>query len=252
MRHTVKTVITGSLLIAAGTEALYGILQMTGVMQSLHPGYLATGHFYNPGPYACFLAMLMPVAIRVFLTTDSRGLRHIVTGIIVLSVAAISASVSRTAWIACGIGTMIAMADYLRPKLRRLPTSGLVILLSCAIAMTACGYYMKRASADGRLLMWKVAASAVGDLPATGVGWDNVAGIYGEAQERYFASGAGSPAEILVADAPEYVFNEYLQVAIAFGIVSAVGMTLLLTGALHQPCPPGLTAMPGPLHQQPW
>lgn len=232
MRHIVKSVITGCVLIACGIEAACGILQMTGVMRSLHPDYLATGHFYNPGPYACFLAMLLPVAIRVYITAGSRWLRHLDTGIIVLTVAAISVSVSRTAWIACGIGTIIAMADYLRPKLRNLPVSGLIMILIAAVALAACGYYMKRASADGRLLMWKVAASAIGDMPATGVGWDNVAGVYGESQERYFASGAGSPAEMLVADAPEYVFNEYLQVAIAFGVISAVGMTLLLGGAL--------------------
>ena len=78
-------------------------------------------------------------------------------------------------------------------------------------------YRMKQGSADGRFLMWKVAAGAVSPQPFEGVGWQNVAGAYGMAQERYFASGTASPGEILVADAPEYVFNEYLQIAIAYG-----------------------------------
>jgi len=87
---------------------------------------------------------------------------------------------------------------------------------------------MKQGSADGRFLMWKVGAAAIGPQPFEGVGWQNVAGAYGMAQERYFASGMASPNEILVADAPEYVFNEYLQIAIAYGW----GWSLLMIAVL--------------------
>jgi len=90
---------------------------------------------------------------------------------------------------------------------------------------------MKQGSADGRFLMWKVAAGAVGSHPFEGVGWQNVAGAYGMAQEQYFASGIASPNEILVADAPEYVFNEYLQIAIAYGWGWSLLMVAVLIGA---------------------
>ncbi|MDE5954339.1 MAG: hypothetical protein K2G72_06625, partial [Duncaniella sp.] len=52
----------------------------------------------------------------------------------------------------------------------------------------------------------------------------------GEAQERYFASGKGSEQEIMVADAPEYVFNEYLQIAIAYGPAIAIMTAALIIG----------------------
>ena len=54
----------------------------------------------------------------------------------------------------------------------------------------------------------------------------------GDAQERYFAAGKGSEQEVMVAGAPEYVFNEYLQVAIAFGTPAALWMMALLIGAI--------------------
>ena len=92
-------------------------------------------------------------------------------------------------------------------------------------------YRMKQGSADGRFLMWKVAADAVNPHPFEGAGWQNVAGAYGMAQERYFASGTTSPNEILVADAPEYVFNEYLQIAIAYGWGWSLLMVAVLIGA---------------------
>ena len=83
-------------------------------------------------------------------------------------------------------------------------------------------------SADGRLLMWKVSAKAVMEHPWQGVGWANVAGAYGDAQERYFASGAATEQEEYVAGAPEYVFNEYLQVAMAWGVPALCGILLVL------------------------
>ena len=92
-------------------------------------------------------------------------------------------------------------------------------------------YRMKQGSADGRFLMWKVAAGAVSSHPFEGVGWQHVAGAYSMAQERYFASGMASPGEILVADAPEYVFNEYLQIAIAYGWGWSLLMIAVLIGA---------------------
>ena len=50
-------------------------------------------------------------------------------------------------------------------------------------------YLLKKDSADGRLLIWKVAVQAIGEKPLTGYGWDYVAGAYGEAQEKYFSKG---------------------------------------------------------------
>ena len=91
-------------------------------------------------------------------------------------------------------------------------------------------YHWKKDSADGRLLMWKVATQAVLEHPWQGIGWEYVAGAYGDAQERYFASGAATEQEEHVAGAPEYVFNEYLQVAMAWGVPALCGILLLVGG----------------------
>lgn len=113
-----------------------------------------------------------------------------------------------------------------RPSPLTLHSSLLIIIIAAALVYGV--YRMKQGSADGRFLMWKVAAGAVSPHPFEGVGWQNVAGAYGMEQERYFASGTASPNEILVADAPEYVFNEYLQIAIAYGW----GWSLLMIAVL--------------------
>lgn len=81
--------------------------------------------------------------------------------------------------------------------------------------------------------MWKIAAQAVSEHPWTGCGWNSVPAAYGQAQENYFAAGNYTATEELVAGAPEYVFNEYLQVAIAWGIpVLCIGL-LILGGSMY-------------------
>lgn len=84
------------------------------------------------------------------------------------------------------------------------------------------------------MLMWKVAATALQEHPLEGNGWNGVPAVYGQAQEDYFAMGDYTETEARVADAPEYVFNEYLQVALAWGIPVLVGACLIIGFSLNR------------------
>ena len=112
-------------------------------------------------------------------------------------------------------------------------TVGAFIALSVAFGGA---YLLKKDSADGRLLIWKVAVQAIGEKPLTGYGWDYVAGAYGEAQEKYFSKGEYTEQEEHVAGSPEYVFNEYLQAAMAWGVPVLCVILLLVIAAMagHQ------------------
>ena len=78
---------------------------------------------------------------------------------------------------------------------------------------------MKKDSADGRLLIWKVSLTALTEHPF-GVGLGHFPSAYGDVQAAYFASGKASETEEYVAGNPEYGFNEFLQIGIESGIVS--------------------------------
>ena len=283
--------ITAVLLSAAVYEGGLGLLQLLGMEPSGNRLYPFTGTFYNPGPFACYLALSLPWAlssisnekfvipktisneqliisnlwdpvhnklnwkllitnyklliVRVLITNCALIEAWIVVG---LDAVLLPASMSRTAWCSAVVGSVIALLGNKvilfgsrlkdvctknsllphRPSPLTLHSSLLIII---AAAMVYGVYRMKQGAADGRFLMWKVAAGAVGPHPFEGAGWQNVAGAYGMAQERYFASGPASPGEILVADAPEYVFNEYLQIAIAYGWGWSLLMIAILIGA---------------------
>ena len=244
-----QKVIVFLLLLAAVYEGVLGLLQLLGMEPSGNRLYPFTGTFYNPGPFACYLALSLPLALNSInneqlvisnfykssaisnsgksstITNCQLILSWIVVG---LNAVLLPASMSRTAWCAAVVGSVIAIFGGWKPLSpispllkRRLSGYGNVAVgtigILIAVALVYGVYRIKQGSADGRFLMWKVAAGAVSPHPFEGVGWQNVAGAYGDAQERYFDSGMASPNEILVADAPEYVFNEYLQIAIAYG-----------------------------------
>lgn len=216
------------LLVLMSAQLFMGVMQLVGIIESRHSYYIITGSFYNSGPYACFLSIEFPIALHMIANCNNKFQKWVGMGIVLCCAILIPATMSRTAIIACVIGGIIAMSG--KWNLKRLGKSKLLIAGILCVNIAGGIYLIKKDSADGRFLMWKVAAQAVMEVPPTGVGWTNVAGTYGEAQEKYFASGNGSEQEILVADAPEYVFNEYFQIAIAYGPAVAIMTVALITG----------------------
>lgn len=228
-KYYVYTILIAILYNLVLFEILVGTLQLIKMTDSLTPTNIIRGNFYNTGPYACFLSVIFPIVLRMSSgISNNKFQKWVGMGIVLCCAILIPATMSRTAIIACVIGGIIAMSG--KWNLKRLGKSKLLIAGILCVNIAGGIYLIKKDSADGRFLMWKVAAQAVMEVPPTGVGWTNVAGTYGEAQEKYFASGNGSEQEILVADAPEYVFNEYFQIAIAYGPAVAIMTVALITG----------------------
>src|SRR5690606_32748568 len=162
-------------------EAWWGLLQLYGYLPSGHALFRTTGSFFNPGPYAGYLAMALPVALYYFLRDREiaakpssrkagyyrlrRGIA-LVTGVSILLI--LPATMSRAAWLAGSLGCLAVAGLYLRkvriPSRRirtlvRRPERRLAAVLAGAMLVTAGAlaglYYLKKDSADGRLLIWK-------------------------------------------------------------------------------------------------
>ena len=134
------------------------------------------------------------------------------------------ATMSRASWLAAITGSLVIIIGKYRSSLINLRSSflikisAIILVLCLSLAIFAGMYYLKKKSADGRLLMWKVSLIAVAKNPL-GVGLGHFPGTYGDSQAAYFASGKASEIEKYVAGNPEYGFNEYLQIAIESGII---------------------------------
>ena len=220
----VKKLVVWSLIAAGALEAVWGLLQVYGYEPSNHSLYALTGSFYNPGPYSGFLAMCLPVALHEWLK-GKRIWKHVALVALVLMLVVLPSGMSRSAWVAALVASGYVLGMHYREKVCRYWKYFCVGSLLLAV-LGVGAYHWKKDSADGRLLIWKVAAQAMMERPWNGVGWENVAGVYGDAQERYFASGKGTEQEAYVAGAPEYVFNEYLQAGVAWGVPAMLGIVI--------------------------
>lgn len=154
---------------------------------------------------------------------------------LILSLLLLPAGMSRSAWIAATTGgvAVYGMHRWSREKFwnhkllrsrKRLMMAGATLVTLAAIGWGA--FHLKEDSANGRLLMWKIACQAIAEQPWTGYDSEGFPAAYAEAQERYFAAGKGSPGEIYVAGTPDHAFNEYLTMAVRYGWG---GLALLLT-----------------------
>jgi len=241
------------LIILTGlAEAIWGLMQLYGFRPSQHNLFKLTGSFFNPGPYAGYLAVVFPLALRYFLAreglrtkpvlTDGFKIRTAVDFIIpfiqkwlsgitcTAIILVLPVAMSRASWLAAIAGSIVVIAGQwsgtktLIKIFSKPATKGLKIFVSilvfCVIMATFAGmYYLKKDSADGRLLMWKVSLSAIVQHPL-GVGLGHFPNAYGEAQAACFASGNATETEEYVAGNPEYGFNEFLQIAIESGIAA--------------------------------
>lgn len=217
------------LLVGAGLwEVTLGWEQLLGWIPSQHALYPATGTFYNPGPYCAFLGIIMPIAVYLVLKKDFALTYWIGLIYIMLAIGLMPTLMGRTGWIAAVVGSLtvaLGCNRIIRPSF--LMAIGIVVLAVLATVLLVC---LKPASALGRLFLWRIGLSAIFEEPLTGVGWSNVSGALGNAQESYFAKHPDS-LFVNVAGSPEYAFNEFLQIGIAFGIPAMMLFCAVLIGA---------------------
>lgn len=229
-----------ALMLWGGVEAVWGLCQLYGFAVSGHSRYALTGSFFNPGPYAGYLAMVLPVCVcrtvGLWFRWDCMEFPLKVERCIAMASGAcilcvLPATMSRSAWLAAGVSCVCAVGmekewgqawlGMWRHDRKRawLAVAAVVTTLLLAFALMCS---IKQDSAKGRLLMWKVACHAVAEKPWSGHGTGSFAAAYGEAQEHYFAQGSYDRWEEHVAGSPKYAFNEYLKVAVEHGIPVAV------------------------------
>ena len=236
-----RLLFTFVLLLAGSIEAIWGFLQVYGWADQYHSLYRLTGSFFNPGPYSGFLAVILPVALHTLLGPKPLcRVDKIVYGLGVICLVSIilvlPAGMSRSAWLAAGAGCGVVVwrqkrsREYVRRGIGRIGRGwkrcwlGGILLLG--LSMGGGLYLLKKDYADGRLLVWKMDLAVMRSQPWLGVGIGRYPGALGEAQAVYFANSPADPREEYVADAPEYGFNEFLQLGGEYGLI---GLCLFLS-----------------------
>jgi tetratricopeptide (TPR) repeat protein len=149
-----------------------------------------------------------------------------------LIIIVLPATQSRAAWIGTiGVFFFIMLTKFKQVKLfknfaerRSLWTIlVLVLILVGSMSVLAGAYYLKKDSADGRLLIWQISADMIKDKPLLGHGFEMFRGKYMNYQERFFSEKAKIHLNYeLLADDNRYAFNDVLKTWIETGLPGVI------------------------------
>ena len=224
-------------------EAVLGMRQLHGFEGSNHSLFRLTGDFYNPGPYSGYLAIVLPVCLWMILRQTRMYLYYLAWGTLLAIIVVLPTGMSRTAWIAAALSCAWVYWEqrigwkktktYIYEFKTLTIVSSVLVLISVAGALTGI-FLLKKDSANGRLLLWKITEQAIMEQPWTRTGLGGFPAAYAETQAQYFASGEASETEMMVAGCPEYGFNEFLQIGLEQGLVGLMVFVLLLGYSLFR------------------
>ena len=147
-----------SILICACIEAIWGIIQLT-CGESRDNVYLITGSFLNPGPYSAFLAIGIITGLAVI---AEFGRNKIVFALVTIMLAVLPSTWSRAAFVSIGIPVLWLFKEKYYKY--RFYVWGMLVILFIAI------YYLKKGSANGRIIIWIASLLSWSHKPIWGVG----------------------------------------------------------------------------------
>ena len=221
-----------ALLLTGGVESLWGILQMCSILPSFNSTHIVTGSFFNSGPYACYLAMCIPVGIELIHQTNETH-KRIVCFVVALMFMLLIVTMSRTGCLAAFISVLCYFCiskPFLNDRKllwngkRRLSYVILFIFVSILLIIsmfTLC----KIDSAKNRIQIWKIELLAIAEKP-NGYGRGQFQMAFSNAQERLHEKSEAVPLDYI--SAPYHAFNEYLSLAIEYGVATLSGAMLLI------------------------
>jgi O-antigen ligase len=211
-------------------QATYGICQHIGWFPSNHLNFTLTGSFDNPAGFAANLAIGFPINLLLLLKVRNIERYFIGAGVLIIAIA-VFLSGSRTGLLAILISSIsfffiefktfrnIQKLKYFKPLS--------VFILVISVTGSLLLYRQKQQSANGRLLIWKVSCEMIKDEPVFGHGYGAFKAKYMDYQADYFKNHPNSKFALL-ADNVKHPFNEYIKIAVEFGIISLVTIVSLI------------------------
>lgn len=185
--------------------------------------------FQSPAGYAAVLSMGLPFVLPAAVRSARPLMRAACVAAVAAGLAALLLTGSRSGWLAA-----LAAAGYIAartPRFVRLRRRTKAALLLAAggglVAATAGLYALRPASADGRLLIYRVTAECIADAPLTGHGRAGLTRDYMPRQADFLSRHPRHPAARLADNVP-YAFNEWAGFVLRYGLVGLVLLGVFL------------------------
>ena len=207
------------IIVMACCEAYMGMDQLISG-SSHHARYLITGSFFNPGPYAAYLAIGIAVGCQWMCELGDRKVARIkvsnlLLGAVLFCAVVLPATWSRAAFVALAVCLAIIYWKYWK---RYWVWATLAVLASFMLF-----YLLKQGSADGRGFIFRMSALCVADHPLWGSGIGSFFHQYGEKVAQVCREGGFH--DMASAEVIDYAFDDLMLVAVEQGLV---GLSLVL------------------------
>lgn len=210
---------------ACFVQALYGLSQYAGLLPALGT-FRITGSFDNPAGFAAALCVGFPFTAPL-LRNRHRIVRYLAAIAAMTLILGVILCGSRAGLLSIGtVGMVHGLARIRKPLVRRTMWVVLPLLL---VGL----YFLKRESADGRLLVWRCTAEMIARRPLFGHGPGGFAAGYMNTQADYLREHPDSPYAQL-ADSVQHPFNEYLSVAVHYGLFGLMALAALGWGVVRR------------------
>lgn len=210
-------------------ESLYCLGQYLGVFKSQNNHFAVTGSCPNPNVIAQFLAMAVPVFFYL-LQFKLKRIILVCLGVVAIALVLLKC---RSAYIATLVTVVIYYGlefNFINWKRHPRNKSRVIVLVTfillIAIPVATHLYNSKKASADGRLFIWKLSAMMATEKPITGYGYGNFAKEYNLFQADYIAKGNATLSEQTTAGPTIMAYNEGLQNLVEGGIIGLIVFAL--------------------------
>lgn len=211
-----------SIVIVSSLQAIYGLSQCFNIT-TFNTFYKIMGSFENPTGFSACLCVSLPFFVVFQLLNENKQIRYLVCFLGIIVVIAIVLSYSRAGI----ISVAIVIAIFLFQKLKQKRIRKYLLLCSSLILLLFGCYWMKKNSADGRLLIWQCGINMVKDAPWIGHGLGSFEAHYMDYQANFFKQ-CGQSRFSMLADNVKQPFNEYLGLLLNFGIIGLLVLLLLM------------------------
>jgi len=201
-------------------QAIYGIAQFKRLLPAFGI-YRVTGSFDNPAGFAACLCAGFPFFFY-FLAEKERWKRSVSILCMLVVGFSVSLSGSRAGLFSLAVVCILGFFHLFKINGKQ------KILVGVFLAILLTGlYFMKKDSADGRLLIWRCSWEMIKDKPLTGHGMGGFKANYMNYQAKYFEKHPDSK-QALLADNISRPFNEYIGLLVNHGLLGFLLLILLL------------------------
>ena len=206
------------IIVCGSYESLLGIYQVISGT-SLHPQYLLTGSFPNPGPYSAYPMLALVVGIVTLFTRKDICNKHrnALLAMLLPVLIVLPMTWSRAAFVSIALVLLWVWRRYYWRY--RYAVWGMMVVAAIML------YVVKQGSADGRVIIWRAAIAACHDNVWLGVGIGGFRNAVAEGMEVLHGEGV----DLSGAGVTDYAYNAAVKILTEQGII---GLSLVVAATV--------------------